>query len=282
MPTDAEILKALTSAMQDSLMVIAPPGWVEVELDVVRSKDALQVQGLKAKGKGGTAPPPRAPINIDPRAEAGRLGEALTELVRILEQHGKPWDGGTLKVARTADFADWKLLSPDGGVRWFTRLLQSELDALLFTDALFDLLRGTERAFHALQGMFGQTVGGTTDHAYSEVTQELTLTRSNGAQVHAPAQLVGSYDRETFLWVWGWAVDDVAPACTDRVKRVCDPDTLAPGLSALWRDHFHCDEGFAWALAAHVTVAVSGRGLIRVERPGHPVIVLYAVMKDPA
>ena len=187
-----------------------------------------------------------------------------------------------MNVARTADFTDCKLLLPDGSVRWFGRLVQSELDALLFTDALFDLLRGTERAFHALQGMFGKTVGGTTGHDYSEDTQELRLTKADGAVVKAPAQLVGSYTRDNFLWVWGWAVDDLNPACAEKVKRVCDPDAVAPGLSALWRDHFHCDEGFAWALASHATVAVGGRGLIRVEQPGLPVIVLYALMRDPA
>ncbi len=280
--TDAELLKALTCAMQDSLMVIAPPGWVEVELDVIGHHGALQVQSVSAKGKGGTAPPPRAPINVDPQAEAGRLGEALTELSRALAANGKEWAGGKVKVVRTPDFIDWKLLLPDGAPRWFTRLLQSDVDALIFTDALFDLLRGTERAFHALQGMFAKTVGGTTGHAYSEETQELSLTQTDGTVVKARAQLVGTYRRESFLWMWGWAVDDVADACTAQVKRVCDPDTTAPGLSALWRAHFHCDEGFAWAIAAHATVAVSGRGLIRVESPGHPVVVLYAVMEDPA
>lgn len=263
-------------------MVIAPPGWAEVELEVIGSNGALQVQSVSAKGKGGNAPAPRAPINVDPHAEAGRLGEAITELSRVLAANGKEWTGGKVKVVRTPDFIDWQLLVPDGSPRWFTRLTASEVDALIFTDALFDLLRGTERAFHSLQGMFAKNVGGTTDHAYAEETQTLALTQGDGKVVQARAQLVGTYRRDSFLWMWGWAVDEVAPACTEKVRRVCDPDTTAPGLSALWRAHFHCDEGFAWALAAHATVAVTGRGLIRVEAPGHPVVVLYAVMEDPA
>ncbi|MBS1148334.1 MAG: hypothetical protein H6Q89_32 [Myxococcaceae bacterium] len=281
MPSDADILKALTSALQDSLMVVAPPGWAEVELEVVSTPEGLRVKALSAKGQGGTQPPPRPPLNIDLKEEATRLGEGLTELTRILANHGKSWEGGKVQVVRGKDFTDWKLLLPDGSVRWFTRLLQTELEALVFTDDLFDLLRGTERAFHSLQGAFSQKLGSTTAQDYSEEDQLLSLTGAN-AVVRAHAQLIGSYSRENFLWVWGWAVEELAPACCEKVRRVCAPETLQPGLSALWRDHFHCDEGFAWALAAHVTVAIGARGLVRAETPGQPVILLYAVMENPA
>jgi hypothetical protein len=280
-PSDADILKALSSALQDSLMVVAPPGWTEVDLDIVSTPEGLRVQALSAKGNGSTQPPARPPLNIDVREEATRLGEGLTELTRILASHGKSWDGGKVKVVRGKDFTDWKLLLPDGSVRWFTRLLQSELDVLVFTDDLFDLLRGTERAFHSLQGSFAQKLGPTTGHDYSEEDQLLTLTGANGV-VRAHAQLIGSYTRENFLWVWGWAVEELAPACCDKVRHVCAPETTQAGLSALWRDHFHCDEGFAWALASHITVAIGARGLVRAETPGLPVIVLYAVMENPA
>ncbi len=282
MPTDADILKALTSALHDSLMVVAPPGWTEADLEIVSTPEGLKVHALSAKGDGTTAPPARAPLNIDVREEAARLGEGLTELARLLAQNGKRWEGGKVKVVRRPEFTDWKLLLPDGSPLWFTRLVGSELEALVFTDALFDLLSGTERAFHSLQGSFAKRLGATRDHAYSEQTQLLTLTRDDGSKVQAPAQLVGSYTRENFLWVWGWAVEDLAPACSDRVKLICAPDALQPGLSALWRDHFHCDEGFAWALAAHVAVSVGARGLVRAEQPGLPVIVLYAVLENPA
>ena len=281
MPSDADILKALTSALHDSLMVVAPPGWTEVDLEIVTSPEGLRVHALSAKGNGANQPPPRAPLNIEPREEAIRLGEGLTELTRILASHGKGWDGGKVQVVRGKDFTDWKLLLPDGSVRWFTRLLQSELDALVFTDDLFDLLRGTERAFHSLQGAFAQKLGTTTGHDYREEDQLLSFTGTNGV-VRAHAQLIGSYTRENFLWVWGWAVEELAAECCEKVKHVCAPATQQAGLSALWRDHFHCDEGFAWALAAHVTVAIGARGLVRAETAGLPVVVLYAVMENPA
>lgn len=281
MPTDADLIKALTSALHDSLMVVAPPGWTEADLEVVATAEGLRVNALSAKGNGATAPPPPPPLNIDPREEAVRLGEALTELARTLAQNGKTWAGGKVKVVRTASFTDWKLLQPDGSPLWFTRLLGEELDALLFTDALFDLLRGSERAFHSLQGSFAKRIGVTTAHHYSEEDQLLSLTRHDGTTLTAPAQLVGSYTRENFLWVWGWAVDELAPACCERVKKICAPDAVQPGLSALWRDHFHCDEGFAWALASHLAVALGARGLARAESAGLPVMVIYAVMEPP-
>ena len=277
----SDTLKALTSALHDSLMVVAPPGWTEVELDVVSVPDGLRVQGLSAKGNGSTEPPPRAPLNIELREEANRLGEGLTELAQSLEDQGKGWNGGKVKIVRGPDFADWKLLLPDGSVRWFTRLVRAELDALVFTDELFDLLRGTERGFHSLQGSFAKSLPAVRGHDYSEEDQILTFTWDDGTKAKAPAQLIGSYSRENFLWVWGWAVEELSPVCWDRVKRICAPDATQPGLSALWRDHFHCDEGFAWALAAHVTVAMGARGLVRAETSGLPVIVLYAAMENP-
>ena len=143
-------------------------------------------------------------------------------------------------------------------------------------------MRGTERAFSALQHSFAKKIGVTLGQQYSEADQTLTLTRHGGAVVSARAQLVGSYSRADFLWVWGWAVSEVDPACSERVKRVCAPDARQPGLSALWRAHFHCDEGFAWALASSIAVSVGARGLVRVEEPGQPVILIYAVMSDPA
>ncbi len=282
MGNDSELLKALTLALQDSLMVVAPPGWTEVDLDIVASPAGFRVGALSAKGNGSTQPPPRAPLNIDVRAEATRLGEGLTELTRVLADSGKPWDGGKVKVSRGKDFVEWKLLLPDGAVRWFTRLLLPDLETLVFSDDLFDLLRGTERAFHSLQGDFARRLGTTTAHDYDETTQRLTLTAADGTVAHAKAQLVGSYTREDFLWVWGWAVAELDEACTAKVRHVCAPENTQAGLSALWRDHFHCDEGFAWALASHLTVAVGGRGLVRAESPGLPVVVLYALLENPA
>jgi hypothetical protein len=280
--TDADLMRALTQALHDSLMVIAPPGWTQVELEVAASAQGLRLHALSARGDGAKEPPTRAPLNIDPKEEASRLGEGLTELSGLLAANGKRWHGGKVQITRGEGFVDWKLLQPDGSALWFTRLLREQLDALLFTDALFDLLRGTERAFSSLQHSFGQKVGKTTSHRYSEDDRILSLDKSDGTTARASAQLVGSYSRENFLWVWGWAVAEVSPECSERVKRICAPDAAQAGLSALWRDHFHCDEGFAWALSSHIAVSIGARGLVRAEDVSLPVIAIYAVLEDPA
>ena len=280
--TDADTVRALSQALHDSLMVIAPPGWTQVELEMTATSDGLRVKALSARGDGAKEPPPRAPLNIDPKEEAIRLGEGLTELTALLAANGKKWDGVRAQIARGPGFTDWKLLQADGSTLWFTRLSPDQLDQLLFTDPLFDVLRGTERAFKSLQDDFGEKLKAVTGHRYAEPQQRLTLIDERGRTVQAPAQLVGSYARGNFLWVWGWAVEELDPACTRRVKAVCAPDGAQPGLSAFWRDHFHCDEGFAWALAAHVAVSIGARGLFRGEESGQPVILLYAVMEEPA
>lgn len=281
MATDADTIRALTQALHDSLMVIAPPGWTQVDLELAPTPRGLRVQALSARGDGAQEPPARAPLNIDPKEEAIRLGEGLTELRQLLAANGKKWDGVKAQITRGPGFSDWRLVQSDGTPLWFNRLSSGQLDQLVFTDALFELLRGTERAFSSLQHSFAQRVGVTTTHRYSESDQLLTLIQEGGVELRAPAQLVGSYARENFLWVWGWAVDELDAACSVRVKAVCAPEATQPGLSALWRDHFHCDEGFAWAIASHVAVAIGARGLFRAEETGQPVIVLYAVMAEP-
>jgi hypothetical protein len=49
-------------------------------------------------------------------------------------------------------------------------------------------------------------------------------------------------------------------------------------MSAFWRPHFHCDEGFAWALAGHLCVSIGARGLLRAPEGAHESVSVYAVL----
>lgn len=270
--------KPLVFALHDSLMLLAPSGWTKVELSVARSPRGLRVTQLQTQGDGAKEPKPRPQLHVDPREEALRLSEALTELAAALEGR---WEPGRVLIERpTPEFADWKLLRDDGSVAWFTRLARGELQSLLITDELFDALQGTERAFHDLQGQLQQRLGQVTGFAFDAAHGVLRLDRPGGA-LELPAQLVGSYLPDVFTWMWSWSDELAQRASTDRVRRVCQPDLKPDGLAAFWRPHFHCDEGFAWALASHLAVSIGARGLFRAQPPGVEGALFFALLDLP-
>jgi len=271
----------LLYSLHDSLMLLAPGGWLTVEMKFEPINGALRVTELSTRGEGSKAPKPKPNLHVDPRNEAERLSDAMGELAAMISWSGKTWSHGQVRVERSDDFAEWKLLRDDGSTLWFSRLTQTELDALLITDSLFDAIEGTERAFHDLQHRLEHRLGATIGFGFDSETSELTLKREAGEKVIVPVQVVGQYLPESFTWAWSWGDETANPETFSRVRKVCEPDLRPVGLSALWRAHFHCDEGFAWALASHVVVSIGARGLFRAELPEGQGAVFFAVMADP-
>ncbi len=254
--------KPLVYALHDSLMLLAPRGWTKVELSVEHTPEGLRVTELSTRGEGAKSPKAAPQLHVDTRAEALRLSEALSDLHAALKGR---WTPGKVLVERPGtEFADWKLLRADGTVAWFTRLERAEVHSLLITDALFDTIEGSARAFHDLQAQLQQRLRGVEDFAFDATHGVLRLDLPRGP-VEVPAQVVGSYLPDVFTWVWSWSDGDATEAATGRVRRVCQPELKQDGMAAFWRPHFHCDEGFAWALAGNVAVSIGARGLFRAQ-----------------
>lgn len=271
-------LKSLLYALNDSLMLLAPRGWAEVELRVVESRGRLWLSELETKGEGSAVARPRAPFYVEAKDEAAHLSEGLTELRALV---GERWRPGRVRVARRgSEFVDWKLESADGALAWFTRLSTDELDGLLVTDALLDLVTGTSGAFEVLQGQLGEALGAVHGFAFDRDALVLRLQRPQGPAALA-AQLVGAYLPERFTWVWGWSDDEAPAAGVERIKRVCAPLAQPSGLSALWRPSYHCDEGFAWTVAGSVAVSAGSRGLFKGRTPDGSGVAFFAVMELP-
>ncbi|MDP1920711.1 MAG: hypothetical protein Q8L14_30990 [Myxococcales bacterium] len=273
----AESLTPLIQTLHDSVMVLAPAGWTAVELRFVRTPNGLKLSELQTRGDGAKAPKPKPELNIDPRAEAHRLAEGVAELAELLKGR---WEPGLITVSRTPDFADWKLIRADGSQAWFTRLAKEHLDSLLMTDAMFALLEGSQRAFHDLQLGLETKLRRTVGFVFDPPTGVLTLRQAEGPALSAPVQVVAQYYPDAFTWAWGWAYEP-REALVDRVKRVCAPEVTQPGLSAMWRPEFHCDEGFAWAIAGSIVVSLGARGIFRAELPDDAGVIFFALMAEP-
>lgn len=267
--------KPLVYALHDSLMLLAPRGWTKIELSIARTSEGLRVTELNTRGEGATTPKPAPQLFVNPQEEALKLSEALTDLYSELKGR---WQPGKVLIERPGtQFADWKLLQADGSVGWFTRLERDEVHSLLITDALFDTIEGSERAFHDLQGGLQQRLGRVEGFAFDAEHGMLRLDRRSGA-LEVPAQIVGSYLPDVFTWVWSWSDPQARDASSGRVKRVCAPDLKQDGMAAFWRPHFHCEEGFAWALAGNVAVSIGARGLFRAQPPDSDGALFFAVM----
>jgi len=272
-------LTPLIQSLHDSVMVLAPGGWSAVELRFTRTPRGLMLAELETRGTGTTAPRPKPELHVDPRAEAQRLSEGVTELAASLPQ---PWEPGSVFVQRTPEFADWKLLRADRTQAWFTRLSREQLDALLMTDELFALLHGSERAFHHLQLELEATLRRTVGFSFDGAAGLLELQQAQGGSLWAPAQVIGQYFTDAFTWAWGWAYEKDRPAIVERVQKICAPEVMQQGLSALWRPSFHCDEGFAWAIAGSIVVSLGARGVYRAELPDGGGVIFFALTSAPA
>ncbi len=270
--------RPLLFALQDSLMLLAPRGWSRIELSILTTPQGLRLDTLETKGEGVKEPKRKPQLHFDPREEAMRFNEALTELAQHL---GPRWTPGKVSIERPQPaFTDWKFIKPDGSVGWFTRLERAETEVLLITDALYDAIEGTERAFHDLQGQLQQRLGRITGFAFDPVAGVLRLDRHKGF-VELRAELVGSYLPDVFTWVWSWSDEKASEKATANVRRICQPDLKPDGLAAFWRPHFHCDEGFAWALSGHVAVSLGARGLFRAQPPEADGALFFAILELP-
>lgn len=280
--SDVTAPRPLVYSLQDSVMLLAPPGWTQLELRFVATPQGPRLAELQTRGDGAKVPRARPRLHVEPREEALRLSEALGDLLGVLARAGKRWEPGLVRVERPQpDFCDWKLLRPDGSVAWFTRLERAELAALLVTDELLDALSGSERAFDELQGQLEARLGRVTGFAFDPQQGVLRLERPSGP-VEVPAQVVGSYLPDVFTWVWSWSDEAATEAASGRVRRACQPDLKPDGLAAFWRPHFHCDEGFAWALAASLVVPLGARGLFRAQPGRGEGALFFALLALPA
>lgn len=260
-------------------MLLAPRGWTKVELGIAVTPEGPRLESLETKGEGAKEPKPRPQLHVDPREEAHRFDEALADAAKNL---GARWVPGKIVVERPQPaFVDWKFVKADGQVGWFTRLERHETDSLLITDAMFDAVEGTERAFHDLQAQLQQRLGRVTGFAFDPAAGVLKLERPGGA-VELRAEVVGSYLPDVFTWVWSWADEKASEAATANVRRICAPEARTEGMAAFWRQHFHCDEGFAFALAGHVAVSLGARGLFRAQPPEADGALFFAIMELPS
>jgi acyl transferase domain-containing protein len=107
------------------------------------------------------------------------------------------------------------------------------------------------------------------DNLIALFQQQMALLQSQADIVKAQAQAIQAM-----------AGGDVT--ALTQVTQSMQVATAGGGAAAFWRPHFHCDEGFAWALAGHVAVSIAARGLFRAHPPEGEGALFFAVLELPA
>lgn len=271
-------IESTLAAATDSLMVLAPRGWVFATANFTSHNHQWVLASIDARGAGGGEPRAKPQLNISVDAEAHRFAQAMND---VWNELGLAPEG---KLAATWGRSSGELvveLKASTRASPYHYVLADELvAALLVTDELYDALSGTERAATRLQEEWEARVNAGGNALCDIERLEVSVgdaTASKSSEGRWGAYVVGTYDTQQYVWHWGWAHADFPAMATQRVRTVCAPDRPARGLSALWRPHYFCDEGFAWAVAAHVAVAAGASPLIRWSRPGDSQVTIVAV-----
>jgi hypothetical protein len=267
--------KAIACALSDCAMVLAPRGWTQLTLQFGSD---LTLSSIATKGEGVAEPPKKPNLRIDLAAEAWRLSEGAAALREVLREAKKVWTAGSIEFSRSESSSDIRVLNADGTMAWFHRFESAALKSMLMTEELFALLLGTELAFEHQQVTLSQTFPNAIDFAYDAESQVLRLREANGKETHADALLLGQFFVDDSMWSWGWADEQVEPAAIERVRQICSPNTQPPGLSALYRPHYQCDQGFSFTVCGSVCVSLGARGLVRMPVADKSASVFFALM----
>ncbi len=92
----ASAFSGLLYSLHDSLMLLAPAGWVSVDMQFAPINGVLRVTELSTRGKGTKAPKPKPNLPVEPRNEAERLSDGMAELAQVVTESGKPWSSGAV------------------------------------------------------------------------------------------------------------------------------------------------------------------------------------------
>lgn len=281
--TESDVLTAIVCALHDSVMLLAPRGWTLLGLRFARVDGQLKLLEVETRGEGAKEPLAMPDLHLEVHQEARWLAEGVAELEAILGERGLRWTPGEVAFEKPlgGDYAELRLVDASGPVVWSRRISREQVDALLISEQLFDVLVGTQRASEILQGQIDAALGHVRAFAFDPDAGLLRLERQGGA-VELEADLVGQYHPDTFTWVWGWSDASTPRHVVERFEQVCAPDVLQAGMAAFWRPSYRCDEGLAWAVAGSAVVSTAARGLFRAEVPDGSGAVFFALRELPA
>lgn len=259
-------LTALALEIHDALMVTAPRGWQRVEIDLERRGGALRVREMRSALDPAAAGADKPDLGIDAHEFAGILAAAASDLLGVARAAGTPWTGAAMAMHREGRArAVLELREPGGAVARRIELGPDALDALVFTEALFDALVEVEPIAARNEAALEADIAGHDEWNYEQQSCELLLSKGVLPWRTLPAQIIGTYAPESATFLWGWANEHVDPRCTRAVVALREWARTVPGMRVLLRPSLPCEEGFSVKLARLAAVRMGARGVYRAS-----------------
>lgn len=273
-----DVLIALSLEILDALVVIATPGWIEVEVTVGQREGKSFAHSIVATERASREA--RAELGLDLGEVRAALDEALSELRAALGE--RPI--ATVIVRREGDArATVTALSSEPRILHEQTIDERLYPYRVYTEALFDAAREAS-TIDAGQRALSSEAAGHDDWEYDGRTLELQLKKGVLPWRIYRAQVVATWARESETLLWGWANDELPERTKTLASAARESTRSSPGLGALRRPHLPADEPFASALArlaaaragawavypASYESGVIYLGILRDREPGAP------------
>ncbi|MFO0562041.1 MAG: hypothetical protein U0269_28770 [Polyangiales bacterium] len=266
-------LTPLSLEILDALVVIATPGWTDVEVTVDRRDDKPYAFSIVARASGASGG--RVDLGLDLGEVRAALDEALLDVDRELASEGRV---KALRVTRDGD---------DRATLRFFAANEAPIAEVVIDEALYPYRVYTEALYEAAFGARVIDEGqrelvteaqGHDDWEYESRTAELLLKKGVLPWRVYRAQVIATWAKESETLLWAWANNDLPETAKAMARRVLEGTRNQPGLGALRRPHLPADEPFASALAR---LAAARAGAWAVYPAAYENGVIYlAVMKE--
>jgi hypothetical protein len=266
-------LTPLSLEILDALVVIATPGWTDVEVNVDRRDDKPYAFSIVARASSASAG--RVDLGLDLGEVRAALDEALLDVDRELASEGRV---KALRVTRDGDDrATLRFFAANEALIAEVAIDEALYPYRVYTEALYEAALGA-RVIDEGQRELVNEAQGHDDWEYESRTAELLLKKGVLPWRVYRAQVIATWAKESETLLWAWANNDLPETAKAMARRVLEGTRNQPGLGALRRPHLPADEPFASALAR---LAAARAGAWAVYPAAYENGVIYlAVMKE--
>lgn len=248
--TQSHPLTPLALEILDALVVVATPGWIEVEVVLERRGEKATAYTIVALQSAPAAA--RADLGLDLGEVRASLDEALSELDPATR---------SITVLRDGDErAVLSLLGADGAVIDEVAVGEMHYPYRVYTEALFDAARGASVIDEGQRALVAEAQG-HDDWEYESRTAELLLKKGVLPWRVYRAQVIATWAKESETLLWGWANQELPETARAMARAALEGTRNQPGLGALRRPHLPADEAFASALARLAAARAGARAV---------------------
>jgi hypothetical protein len=266
-------LTPLSLEILDALVVLATPGWTDVEVTVARRDDKPYAHSIVVRRANASCK--HVDLGLDPGEVRAALDEALCDVDRATVNKGRVT---ILRVSRDGDERATLRLFAENEKPIAERVVDETLYPYrVYTEALYEAAFAA-RVIDEGQRELAAEAMGHDDWEYESRTAELLLKKGVLPWRVYHAQVIATWAKQSETLLWAWANDELPETAKAMARRVRQDARHQPGLGALRRSYLPADEPFASALA-RLAAARAGAWAVYPAPYEHGVIYL-AIVKE--